>query len=411
MDGLPGAEKLSWQQDRAGMIGTTKRRWTAHSAHAAGAAPHRLGRTRPKHAQEIALVTRRAHSRGNEDHVELDGSRGEGGGQILRTALALSLITGQPFRIIKIRANRSNPGLRPQHCQAALAAAELGQAEMTGATVGARELTFVPGEYEPRDLTIDIGTAGSTSLVLQTLHLPLALRCSQPVRLVLTGGTFNPKAPAFAFLASTWRAHLAELGMLVALSMPIAGFYPRGGGRLEAWIEPARPRPITAPARGPLKRVYGAAGVANLSDDIARRMRDRAIECLNAHGIAAEIDLVRWSSPGQGAAVSLVAEHNGIAPATFVGLGERGKRSEAVAEEAVTELLAFEAVDQAAVDTYSADQILLPLALAEERSEFTASAITEHLRTNAQTICAFLDRSITIDEPPTESEPGRVVVA
>jgi RNA 3'-terminal phosphate cyclase (ATP) len=410
MDGFPAAEKLSWHQNRAGAIGTPTRRWRAHSVHAAGAAPHRLGRAGVMHPPEIPHVTQRPDARRVENRVELDGSRGEGGGQILRTALALSLITGRPFRMINIRANRSNPGLRPQHCKAALAAAELGHAKVTGATVGARELTFVPGEYELRDLTIDIGTAGSTSLVLQTLHLPLALRSLQPLRLVLTGGTFNSKAPAFAFLASTWRAHLAELGMPVAVSMPVAGFYPRGGGQLEAWIEPARPRAITATVRGPLQRLYGTAGIANLSDDIARRMRDRAIECLKAHGIEAEIELVRWSSPGQGAAISLTAEHGGIAPATFVGLGERGKRSEAVADEAVTELLAFEAVDQAAVDPYAADQILLPLSLAEGRSEFTASAITEHLRTNAQTIAAFLDRSITIDEPPTDSEPGRVVV-
>jgi RNA 3'-terminal phosphate cyclase (ATP) len=199
--------------------------------------------------------------------------------------------------------------------------------------------------------------------------------------------------------------------MRLALTMPAAGFYPRGGGRLEAWVEPSQPQPWVQTDRGPLRRLRGTAGVANLRDEIARRMRDRAIQRLEPHGISAEIELVRWTSPGQGAALSLTAEHEGIAPATFVGLGERGKPSEAVADEAVDQLLAFEAVPGAAVDPYSADQVLLPLALTPGRSEFTVSEVTEHLRTNADTIVAFLDRSITIEEPRGEGQPGRVVIA
>jgi RNA 3'-terminal phosphate cyclase (ATP) len=349
--------------------------------------------------------------RGELDPVHLDGSRGEGGGQILRTALALSLLTGRPFRMVKIRANRDKPGLRPQHKMAVAAAAELGRAEVTGAVVGARELSFRPGAYEARDLTIEIGTAGSTGLVLQTLHLPLALRAVDPVRVVLVGGTFNPKAPAYPFLEQTWRAYLAALGMRLALAMPAAGFYPRGGGQLEAWVEPAQPRSWTGTGRGRLLRLRGAAGVANLRDDIARRMRDRASHRLEAHGLAPEIELVHWPSPGQGAALSLIAEHEAVLPATFVGLGARGKPSEAVADEAVDQLLAFEAVPGAAVDPHSADQILLPLAFAPGRSEFTVSTVTEHLRTNAETIAAFLDRTIRVEEPQAEGQPGRVVIA
>jgi RNA 3'-terminal phosphate cyclase (ATP) len=347
---------------------------------------------------------------GDLSPVRLDGSRGEGGGQILRTALTLALLTGRPFRMVKIRANRDKPGLRPQHKTAVDAAAELGRAEVTGAAVGARELSFAPSLQEARDLTIDIGTAGSTSLVLQTLHLPMAVRGNAPAHLVLTGGTFNPKAPAYPFLEATWRAYLAAFGMPMGLTMPLAGFYPRGGGQLEAWIEPATPRPWVGTHRGALRRLHGIAGVSNLRDDIARRMRDRAIHRLRAHGLSAEIELVQWPSPGQGAAISLTAEHDGAIPATFVGLGARGKPSEAVADEAVEALLAFEAVEHAAVDLHSADQILLPLAVAPGRSEFTVSKVTEHLRTNAETITAFLDRSIRIEEPPGENQPGRVVI-
>ena len=196
--------------------------------------------------------------------------------------------------------------------------------------------------------------------------------------------------------------------MPLTLAMPSAGFYPRGGGQLEAWIEPATPRPIDWIDRARCEPLHGTAGVANLREDIARRMRDRAIQRLSPHGLSAEIDLVSWPSLGQGAAIALTAEHDGVAPATFVGLGERGKPAEAVADEAVDQLLAFEAVAHAAVDPHSADQILLPLALAPGRSVFTVSEVTEHLRTNADTIRAFLDRSITIEEPQGEGQPGRV---
>ncbi len=419
MDGYSGPERVEWKSPPLAAV--ESRRWRAHGAHGpdSTATPHRGIRPWAKATGRAELRVMAAETndpQGEPKPVRLDGSRGEGGGQILRTALTLALLTGRPFRMSKIRANRDKPGLRPQHRTAVDAAAELGHAHVIGASVGSRELTFRPAPYESRDLTIDIGTAGSTGLVLQTLHLPLALRASGPVRVVLAGGTFNPKAPAYLFLESTWRGYLAAFGMPMALTMPAAGFYPRGGGQLEAWIEPATPRAWVQTDRGPLRRVRGIAGVANLRDDIARRMRDRAVDRLEAHGLAdgvdIEIELVQWSSPGQGAALSLTAEYDGTTiPATFVGLGERGKPSEAVADEAVDQLLAFEAVPGAAVDPHSADQVLLPLAFAPGRSEFTVSEVTEHLRTNVDTIAAFLDRSITIEAPEAEGRPGRVVIA
>ena len=173
-------------------------------------------------------------------------------------------------------------------------------------------------------------------------------------------------------------------GMPLTLNMTAAGFYPRGGGQLEALIEPGTPRPFNQTRRGRLLRLYGIAGVANLRDDIGQRMRDRAIKRLIEHGFSPEIDLTHWSSPGQGAALALTAEYEGTTPVTFVGLGERGKPSEAVADEAIEEFLTFESVEDAAVDPHSADQILLPLAFAPGRSEFTVSEVTEHLRTNVK---------------------------
>lgn len=397
---------MDWQLHRAGSgqpNGSVdlRRRWITHSGHDRVAVPHRTREPRKSQAGERLVMPSRL--------LTLDGSEGEGGGQILRTALTLSLLTGRPFRIVKIRANRDRPGLRPQHLKAVETAAALGGADVTGAAVGSCELTFSPQSYFPRDLQVEIGTAGSTALVLQTLHLPLALRTEQPIRVTLTGGTFNTAAPSFPFLANTWRAHLASLGAPLALAMHASGFFPRGGGQLDAWIEPATLHGLTRTDRGPLNRITGVAGVSNLRPDIARRMRDRAESRLAERGLSAEIELADWLGVGQGAAISLTASHAGGIPATVVGLGEHGKPAEFVADEAVDELLAFEDVADAAVDAHSADQILIPLALAPGRSEYTVSAVTDHLLTNAATICAFLDRQITI-QPPEENAPGRVIV-
>ncbi len=393
MDGLP--------RMRIGPLPRPPRRWTAHASHNTLTMPHHHMDRR----QENGIVAESSSKR----MITLDGAHGEGGGQILRTALSLAMLTGRAFRIVRIRAHREKPGLRPQHLAAVEAAARLCDAEVSGGAVGSRELTFRPGPVQARDLVLDIGTAGATALVLHTLHLPLVWHAAQPVRLVLTGGTFNTRAPSFPFLVETWARHMAALGLPVALAMPRAGFYPQGGGQLEAWLEPGRPRPFVALERGPLRTIQGIAGIANLPGrDIAERMRDRALAGLAERGLTAEIRLTEWPSVGRGAALSLTAEHEGNIPATFVGLGERGKPAEVVAEEALAELLAFE--DQpGAVDPHSADQILLPLALAEGRSLFTVTAVTDHLHTNAATIRAFLDRPIRIEEP-ADDRPGRVVV-
>ncbi|APW61422.1 RNA 3'-terminal phosphate cyclase [Paludisphaera borealis] len=401
-----------WQGIEPAPSRACRKRWTSHAAHERISTPVRPAptSTRPRISTESHAVSSSKPSA--EKLIVLDGSRGEGGGQILRSALTLSLLTGRPFRITKIRANRDKPGLRPQHLKAVEAAALLGGADVAGAEVGSRDLVFRPGQVDPRDLTIDIGTAGSTSLILQTLHLPIALKADTAVRIILTGGTFNPKAPPYPFLDQTWRGHLANLGMPIALAMPAAGFYPRGGGRLEAWIEPARPRPWVRTTRGDLLRIRGVAGTANLRDDVARRLRDRALERIRDQGwnVDVEIETASWTSPGQGAAISLTAEHAGSTAATFVGIGERGKPAELVADEAVAELFAFLNVPDGAVDPHSADQILLPLALAEGRSVYTVSEVTEHLRTNAATIRSFLDRSIVVEEAAVPGQPGRVIV-
>lgn len=377
------------------------RRWLSHGGHeAVNSHPHHRVRRREwsedvPGSSSLGLIT-------------LDGSQGEGGGQVLRSALSLSLLTGRPFLMTRIRANRDRPGLRPQHLAAVNAAAELGHARVEGARIGARTLSFEPGTVEPRDLSFDIGTAGATALVLQTLHLPLALKAESPVRLSLTGGTFNTHAPSFPFLQASWTRTMASLGLPVAVAMPTAGFYPQGGGRLEAWIEPGTPQAWTALDRGPRVSLTVTVGTAKLPDRrIAERMAERARELLAEHEIEPEFNLTPWSSRGPGAAISLCAAYQGF-HAAFIGLGEPGKPAEQVADEAVEAFLTHER-SLGVVDPHTADQLLLPLAFAEGRSVYTVSAVTEHLRTNARTVRAFLDRPIRIEEPRAD-QPGRVIV-
>lgn len=415
---------MDWQARSADGPRST-RRWRTHAAH--GEVSEGLALTaQGPHVQSSVFDTGTTDNRRtlivsattpnrSPRLVTLDGSEGEGGGQILRTALTLSLLTGIPFRIVKIRANRQKPGLRPQHLTAVEAAAALGNAEVTGAEVGSRDLTFRPATYTPADLDLDIGTAGSTAMVLQTLHLPIALRSASPIRVALSGGTFNTKAPSYPFLERTWRAHLAELGCPIALAMPKAGFFPRGGGRLDAWIEPAELRPISLTERGRIVRITGKAGVSGLRLSIAERLRERAEVRLSDDGIAGDapisIETVEWKGPSPGAAIVLSVEYEGVAaPVTFVGLAERGKPADAVADEAVDELLAHDATQHGAVDPHSADQILIPLALATGESVYTVSEVTEHLRTNARTIQAFLNRRILIEEFDGDM-PGLVMVS
>ncbi len=401
---------MDWQQ--AGRMARTNpatagstRRWVHHARHE-GPAPHRAPGSASGEGPggRFAVAT---HSGG--DLIALDGSSGEGGGQILRSALTLSLLTGRSFRIRRIRAKRSQPGLRPQHLKAVEAAALLADAQVVGGSVGSLDLTFRPGAVRPRDLAVRIGTAGSTALVLQTLHLPIALKAEGPVRLTLTGGTFNESAPSFPFLESTWRGHLAALGLPVALAMPSSGYYPEGGGTLEAWIEPGQPKGLVLEDRGHLRKVRIVAETTHLDGRIADRMARRAEAALIERGIAVEASTIDRPGLGRGASISLIAEFAAGAPATFLGLGRLGRPAETVADDAVEQLLDHLDAPGGAVDHHSADQLLLPLAFALGRSVYTVTRATGHLRTNVATIRAFLDRPIRVEESG-EGEPARVVV-
>jgi RNA 3'-phosphate cyclase len=338
--------------------------------------------------------------------VVIDASWGEGGGQVLRSALTLALLTGRALRLEHVREARPRPGLAPQHLTAVKAAARVGAAQVEGAALGSTDLTFRPAGLHPGRYRFDIGTAGSTGLLLQTLLPALAL-APGPSEVVAVGGTHVPWSPCFELLDRAWRPLLARCGLRLDLRLVRPGFYPRGGGEVHAGVRPgAGVTGLRLTERGPLEAIEGVSAVANLPLSIAERQRSRALQGLARLGLEADIALVRSTPPSTGTYLALTARCAGVS-ACFCALGARGKRAERVADEAVQDLAAF-LRRGAAVERHLADQVLLPLALAGGGSAFTTSEVTAHLTTNAWVIRQFLPVHIAIEG--NTGEPGRVVV-
>ncbi|MFO7899644.1 MAG: RNA 3'-terminal phosphate cyclase [Planctomycetota bacterium] len=334
--------------------------------------------------------------------IEIDGSFGEGGGQILRTSLALSLATGRPFHIRHIRASRSKPGLRRQHLAAARAAAEIGRAETDRMTLGSGELTFVPTAIRPGWHHFSVGTAGSATLVLQTV-LPALLTADGPSSLTLEGGTHNPFAPPFDFLARTFLALVNRMGPAVAVELQRPGFYPAGGGRFTAEIEPAgRLEPLALLDRGRETGRRARAMVSALPVHIA----ERELRVVSGEPGWAEaegsVEIVEDpAGPGNVLLLELGFEH---VVEVFTGFGRRGVRAEAVAGQAAAE--AREYLDAGApAGPHLADQLVVPLALAGGGSYRTVP-LTEHARTNIEVVRAFLP----VDVGVADAGDGTVVV-
>lgn len=327
--------------------------------------------------------------------LSIDGSIGEGGGQVLRTSLTLSLITGRSFTLENIRSRRPKPGLMAQHLKAVEAAAQVGKATVEGAQLGSRSLVFEPTGLVSGDFHFDIGTAGSTSLVLQTILPALSLApASSTIQLV--GGTHVPWSPSFHFLEMHWLRYMREVGFDIRLELDAAGFYPQGGGRVRATVQPvSQLSPLSLLSRGPLKRIRGISAVANLSDSVAERQKAQALKRLSHVSKRIEIQMLRISSPSKGSFLLLLAEFE-KSECCFCALGALRKRAETVADEAVSEFLAFMATD-GAIDHYLSDQLVLPLAMTQGMSEIRTSKITQHLTTNAAIVQLFLPVSIEID--------------
>ena len=346
--------------------------------------------------------------------IEIDGSYGEGGGQVLRTALALSALTGQPTRIDRIRAGRRNPGLAPQHLAGVLATARICDAAVQGAAVGATTITFEPRERpRPGAYHVDVaesaqqGSAGSVTLILQTLLLPLAF-AGATSHLTLRGGTHVAWSPPFDYLEQVYLPTLARAGFRADCHLDAWGFYPVGNGQISARVEPVK-LPLTSltlEERGELQQVQGRAIACNLPADIAQRIANRAGNVLTGAGLPARLTPHRAKGAGPGAGLFLVATYD-QAVAGFAALGAKGKPSDKVADEACQELLAYHAA-AAPVDPHLADQLLLPLALTAGRSQFRTSQVSLHLLTNAPIIQRFIPAHISIDG--AEGRPGRITV-
>jgi RNA 3'-terminal phosphate cyclase (ATP) len=318
--------------------------------------------------------------------IVIDGSMGEGGGQIVRTALGLSMATGQPFRIEKVRAGREKPGLLRQHLTEVTAAASICAAKVEGASIGSQSLAFTPGTVRPGEYTFSIGSAGSTTLVLQAV-LPALLTASAPSRLTLEGGTHNPHAPPFPFLERAFVPLIIRMGPRIQIALERAGFYPAGGGRFVVSIEPAaKLSPLALLERGDINRMSACAIVAALPVAIAKRELDKVEKLLGWSGDQLQIRQLpdEW---GPGNCITLEVESDRVTE-VFTGFGMRGRSAEAVAEDAIEQTRRYLTAGMP-VGSYLADQLLVPLALAGGGS-FRAQSATLHATTNAQIIQRFL---------------------
>ena len=325
--------------------------------------------------------------------IEIDGSQGEGGGQILRSSLSLAICTQQPFRIANIRANRDKPGLMRQHLTAVRAAAEICDATVIGAELGSRELTFRPGKLSAGAYSFAIGTAGSCTLVLQTV-LPPLLTASAPSTVRITGGTHNKGSPPFDFLQRAFLPLIGRMGANVDIELLAHGFYPRGGGEIRVTVTPAaRLSPIEIHRRGARVRAYAEAYVAALPIHIGQRelevigeRLDWPAEQLFLRGLSNDV--------GPGNVVTITLEHEHVTE-VITGFGERGVRAETVASNAAGEARDY-LISSAPVGEHLADQLLLPMVLAGGGS-FITTTVSQHVRSNVIVLEQFSGRKVTME--------------
>lgn len=330
--------------------------------------------------------------------IHIDGAHGEGGGQIIRTSLALSLITGKPFRSDKVRAGRKNPGLQKQHLMSITAAAAIGSAETSGATIGSRQFTFRPGKIKPGAYEFRIGTAGSTGLVMQTV-LPPLLTCDEPSTIKIEGGTHNPWAPPYDFIEHTFLPVIRLAGASITSELHQFGFYPTGGGEVTYKIEPQSLRPFQLDQIEASFRLVCKIAVVNLPLHIAEREMDtlrRELPELTADRNRFEI-VQPVNCKGQGNYIALHVERDSIVE-TITAIGGKGIRAEEVADAVATEAKHYIECG-APVGEHLADQLLIPMALAGGGS-FTTGALSMHTRTNIDVIKRFLEIEITTTELP-----------
>jgi len=347
--------------------------------------------------------------------IFIDGSMGEGGGQILRTAIALSAVTGRPVKIVNIRAKRRNPGLRPQHLTAIRALAAITRARVKGAYVGSMEVEFWPGPVRGGEYEFDVGTAGSISLVLQAL-LPALAFADGPVRLRIVGGTDVKMAPTIDYMKEVFLPLLDRFGYHVELRVLRRGHYPKGGGIVEAAVEepPGRLEPAEMVDRGGLRMIRGRSHAVRLPRHVAERQAKAATEILRRElGVTPQID-IEWYAPGRdphrgpGSGITLWA----VFESSVMGsdaLGERGKRAEIVGAEAARKLVE-DYRSGAALDRYAADMVPPYMALAAGVSRYTGARLTSHAETMFKLLKIIIPEAEIEVEARRPGEPFHAVI-
>ncbi len=327
--------------------------------------------------------------------LKIDGSYGEGGGQILRTAIALSCITGREVEITKIRANRPNPGLAAQHLKGIEVAKLISDAEVDGLRIGSTRVVFKPKRIRGGDYKVDIGTAGSVTLILQTILPPLLL-AERPSKLEIIGGTDVAWAPTIDYFRKVTTNAILELGAKVSVELKARGYYPKGGGRIIVEVEPSKLMGKTF-GRSDCE-ILGISHCQNLPEHVAIRQRDSLIEYLSKHKIRAlvEVEVLKGASTGSG--ITIWCGYKGSS-----ALGEKGKRAEDVGIEAGKNFYE-EFTNPGLFDSHLADQIMVFSSIAKSITRFSTTKITMHQRSNQYVINSFLGETVRIDEEKKEIE-------
>jgi len=319
--------------------------------------------------------------------IILDGATGEGGGQILRTALSVSALMQIPFKLRNIRAHRKTPGLKAQHLMAVQAMQQITNAEVSGAAIGSPELVFIPHTSCSGNYSWDIKTAGATSLVLQTVFLPLIFSDTSS-NVTISGGTHVPWSPSYHYLDWQWLSFLKRMGIQLDLKLIRAGYYPPGGGVIQAQITPQHEiKPLTIETRGHLTELLGLSSISNLDLKIAERQAKQAGKRLTDNGYKIRTQIEQLPARSPGTMFLLLAKFEN-SQCCYFGLGARGKPAEKVADEAVNSFVEFMHTP-GVVDEWLADQLVLPLAFAADESFFVTSKVTAHLLTNLEIIHRF----------------------
>ncbi len=328
--------------------------------------------------------------------IEINGSYLEGGGQIIRTAIGLSAVTEKPCRIYNIRANRPTPGLKAQHLKGIEAVAKLCNGKLKNAEIGSAEVTFIPNKIQDKPLFVDVGTAGSVTLVLQTLLVPI-IHCKKPIKITLVGGTNVKWSPDIEYFKNVFCYFLKQIGVDVKTKILRYGFYPKGGGKVEVSVKPSEPKPLVLEEREEPEKIKLVSVASKLLQkaEVAERQIKGFKETFNEKvPIDEEIKYVDSLCAGSSLHTTIHYKNSRFG---VTALGERGLKAEIVGQRVAQESIKLHK-SKATVDEHLSDQILPFLALANGKSEIAATALTNHTKTNIWVIKKFLQTDFKINE-------------